>query len=256
MRGIGEEIPRRQVLVVMMQDGRPAGGARSPLPEDYKIVIGTTDVDLRIDRVSSDVSAVLGREPTELIGQTLFGIVHPDDLAGLMWALAQSTATRKGVALQVHFHVADGDARLCQALLLPMDPLPSFAFALFPGAPTGGSPGPDVERLLWETRRGIEAVGSSRDLAGLTEAGVPGLSLLTSRELDVVTRLLAGNRVPAIAKALFISQSTVRNHLSSVFRKLGARSQQELIDLLRSSTGATPGASGPPPEKVRSRHVR
>jgi len=38
--------------------------------------------------------------------------------------------------------------------------------------------------------------------------------------------------VPAIAGALFISQSTVRNHLSSVFRKLRVESQQELIDLL------------------------
>jgi DNA-binding CsgD family transcriptional regulator len=247
VRGIGEEIPPRHVLVVVMEGARPAGGARPSLPQGFKVVIGTTDVNLRIDRVSSDVSAILGREPTELIGQALFGIVHPDDLAGLMWALAQSTATGKGVSLQVHLDRAAGQAQLCQALLLPMDPLlptdplPSFAFALFPSEPTGGSPGPDVERLLWETRRGIEAVGSSRDLAGLTEAQVPGLSELTSRELHVVTRLLAGNRVPAIAKALFISQSTVRNHLSSVFRKLGVESQQELIDLLASSKDATSG---------------
>lgn len=37
----------------------------------------------------------------------------------------------------------------------------------------------------------------------------------------------------AIAKALYISQSTVRNHLSSAFRKLRVASQQELISLVR-----------------------
>ncbi len=238
VRTIGEEIPPRNVLVVM-EGRRPLRGARSPLSEDFKVVIGTTDVNLVIDRVSSDVDAVLGREPSELIGQALFRIVHPDDLAGLMWALAQSTSTGKGVAFYVHIHDAAGGARLCQVLLLPMDPLPSFAFALFPREPANGSPGPDVETLLWETRRGIEALGSSRDLARITEAQVPGLSALSSRELEVLTKLLAGNRVPAVARTLIVSQSTVRNHLSSIFRKLNVQSQQELIDLLRSKKDAT-----------------
>ena len=56
----------------------------------------------------------------------------------------------------------------------------------------------------------------------------------------MVTRLLAGKRVPAIAEALFVSQSTVRNHLSSVFRKLNVQSQQELIDLLVLRKDAAP----------------
>jgi DNA-binding NarL/FixJ family response regulator len=59
------------------------------------------------------------------------------------------------------------------------------------------------------------------------------MQLLTGRELDVVTRLLRGDRVPAIAGDMFLSQSTVRNHLSAIFRKLRIASQQELIHLLR-----------------------
>jgi DNA-binding NarL/FixJ family response regulator len=39
--------------------------------------------------------------------------------------------------------------------------------------------------------------------------------------------------VPAIAEALYLTQSTVRNHLSSVFQKLRVSSQQALIVLLR-----------------------
>jgi PAS domain S-box-containing protein len=62
---------------------------------------------------------------------------------------------------------------------------------------------------------------------------LPGLERLSRREIEVVRMLLVGDRVPVIARQLFISQSTVRNHLSSVFRKLRVSSQQELIVLLR-----------------------
>ncbi len=86
----------------------------------------------------------------------------------------------------------------------------------------------------------VYSVGSSRDFAGLTDAGLPGLSELSSRELEIVTMLLAGDRVPAIARKLFIAQSTVRNHLSSVFGKLNVGSQQELIDSLRATKDRTP----------------
>ena len=57
---------------------------------------------------------------------------------------------------------------------------------------------------------------------------------LTRRELDIVTLLVAGDRVRSIAQRLFLSQSTVRSHLSVIFSKFGVRSQSELLDLLRS----------------------
>jgi PAS domain S-box-containing protein len=67
---------------------------------------------------------------------------------------------------------------------------------------------------------------------------LPGLERLSRREIEVVRMLLLGDRVPVIARQLFISQSTVRNHLSSVFRKLRVSSQQELIVLLRERDSA------------------
>ena len=70
------------------------------------------------------------------------------------------------------------------------------------------------------------------------QAAVPGLTRLSARERDIVRRLLDGDRVPAIAGCLFLSQSTVRNHLAHVYRKLGVGSQQELINLLRHSDDA------------------
>jgi DNA-binding NarL/FixJ family response regulator len=57
---------------------------------------------------------------------------------------------------------------------------------------------------------------------------------LSTREREVLARLLDGERVASIAADLFVSQSTVRNHLSSIFRKVGVHSQSELIRQLRS----------------------
>jgi len=170
--------------------------------------------------------------PMGLVGQSIFQIVHLEDLTGLMWALAQSTSTAKGVALHVHVHRGHGQAQLCQMLLLPMDPPPTFAFALRSVEQSEASPESEVDALLGATR-GHDVFGSSHSLASISQPQIPGMSELSSRELDVLTRLLAGYRVPAIAKVLFVSQSTVRNHLSAIFRKLNVESQQELIDLLR-----------------------
>ncbi|MGD8859736.1 MAG: response regulator [Myxococcales bacterium] len=54
-------------------------------------------------------------------------------------------------------------------------------------------------------------------------------SLLTRREADVARMLIDGLGPPQISERLGISISTVRNHLQSAFRKIGARSQVELI---------------------------
>jgi DNA-binding CsgD family transcriptional regulator len=60
-----------------------------------------------------------------------------------------------------------------------------------------------------------------------------GWSTLSRREREVIEDIALGDRVPLIATRLYISQSTVRNHLSSAFRKLKVSDQQELVALLR-----------------------
>ena len=67
----------------------------------------------------------------------------------------------------------------------------------------------------------------------------PDLDLLSRRERDVVTHLLQGHRVVSIAELLEVSEHTVRNHLKSIFRKLGVHSQAELVDRLHSVSVAS-----------------
>ena len=40
---------------------------------------------------------------------------------------------------------------------------------------------------------------------------------------------------PEIARSMYLSQSTVRNHLTAVYRKFGVHSQRELLELLTST---------------------
>lgn len=56
---------------------------------------------------------------------------------------------------------------------------------------------------------------------------------LTAREATVVSLLTDGLSNSAIAQTLFISPETVRKHLQTVFRKMGARSRLEVVAKLR-----------------------
>ena len=78
----------------------------------------------------------------------------------------------------------------------------------------------------------------------------PLLRELTAREREVLEHLMQGSRVQSIANALFISQSTVRNHLKAIYRKLDVSSQAELIEKVRSL--ARPGAPEDPMTPQRS----
>ena len=62
---------------------------------------------------------------------------------------------------------------------------------------------------------------------------------LTSRQSEVLGRLVGGERVSTIAKALFVSQSTVRNHLVGIFKQFGVHSQSELLALLTADAEST-----------------
>jgi PAS domain S-box-containing protein len=55
----------------------------------------------------------------------------------------------------------------------------------------------------------------------------PSANNLTDREQEILKLLAAGNSTKAIAARLYISASTVRNHIHSVLMKLGVQSRLE-----------------------------
>lgn len=52
---------------------------------------------------------------------------------------------------------------------------------------------------------------------------------LTERELEVIDKTLTGKGNKAIANELYIEESTVKNHLKSIYKKLSVSSRSELI---------------------------
>jgi len=103
--------------------------------------------------------------------------------------------------------------------------------------------GSEVPRAKLEDALSRIAIEISRiGFAGSAPAAAPDHELLhglPAREREIVTLLLQHHRVPAIARLLSIRPSTVRNHLKKVFKRLGVRSQQDLLMLLQNERART-----------------
>lgn len=67
------------------------------------------------------------------------------------------------------------------------------------------------------------------DPALATDSLVAGESPLTARETEVLRAARGGSSVAAIARTLFLSEGTVRNHLSSAIGKTGAGNRTEAV---------------------------
>lgn len=91
----------------------------------------------------------------------------------------------------------------------------------------------DAIQLRAAVEMALAPVSTRSRRKGPAPASIPGLAALSAREREVLDQLLDNRRAPAIAKTLFISHHTVRNHLKNIFAKLKVSSQQELLDLFR-----------------------
>ena len=78
-----------------------------------------------------------------------------------------------------------------------------------------------------------------RKLTGLSEVaefnGTDGLATLSPREQEIAACYASGKTSREIAEMLCISQTTVRNHVATVYRKLGLGNKTELVNLLVAS---------------------
>lgn len=61
---------------------------------------------------------------------------------------------------------------------------------------------------------------------------------LTARESEIMVRYAGGETYSAISVALALSPSTVRNHISRCFMKLGVKNKAELANLMSNKARA------------------
>jgi DNA-binding CsgD family transcriptional regulator len=235
---------RSRALWLVVPSGHDAGvPTPEPTPATWPntvsgLIVGSFDAEWRIQRVSVDIERVLGRPVEEMVGRKVTEEVHPDDLPRLFAAAAQCLVDLAAAGVSLSWRHRSGDWVQLHCIITRLaDETLTFGFAC-----TLGTAGDKVdagraatlERHLWRIAREVEMSGVIAGFSRVPDPReIPGLSELSGRQWEVLTRLLRGERVPAIAKALFVSQSTVRNHLGDVFRKLRVHSQPELLELLR-----------------------
>jgi DNA-binding NarL/FixJ family response regulator len=77
------------------------------------------------------------------------------------------------------------------------------------------------------TRRLLERFSGS--LPGADDRPPPSLAMLTEREREILTLLASGRSNAELGAALYLSEPTIKTHLSSIFRKLGVRDRVQAV---------------------------
>jgi len=250
----GDQIPVCAVAYAIEVDGERLGVGvcvpqselgrlgRHPLSLSKDLVpiaVGLARADWTIEAISSEANELIGRQPAECVGLRLVDMMRPNEAAELKDQFRRAPAA-PFVLQRIHFETSSGRSIQVSLLVAPVEHAADrIRFALV---------GRSEERFPWaighdqELELRLRRIGADLRAAGMIDSmtafpspdGHVRIGQLTSKQWEILSRLLRGERVPTIAKALFISQSTVRNHLSAVFQTFGVHSQAELIEHLRS----------------------
>ncbi len=89
------------------------------------------------------------------------------------------------------------------------------------------APARDLAAAIRRVMAGERVVDPALAIAALSNGGSP----LSPRERDVLAAARDGAGIAAIAAALYISEGTVRNHLSAAIQKLGVHNRVEAARL-------------------------
>jgi len=222
------------------------------------MVMGTLDPRWRVRRISVEVTDVLGFAQEDCVGVPVLDAVHPMDAPTLlshMTSLALD-ATAGSLHLRVRRKQKGWQPSRVVVCSLMASKYTPFAFALSPLADVPPATEADRVRDLEGRLRRIATEVRAAGITPLSVApSVPGdldvLAELSPRQHEVLQRLVSGQRTPVIARELFLSQNTVRNHLSAIFRRFGVHSQSQLLERLKSLSGPTT-ATAPDPVPIET----
>lgn len=163
--------------------------------------------------------------------------------ASLREALALTAATPPDVAvidvnlpdgngLDLVRELRSGSATIGIVVLTMYDDDATMFAALDAGASSLVTKTSTTEQVLSAARHALAAPGtfSAMDLAGAMRRKMAnGAPRLSQREADVLLLLSEGLSIGAIAKRLFVSESTVKSHVSKLYEKLGASNRSQAL---------------------------
>jgi DNA-binding CsgD family transcriptional regulator/PAS domain-containing protein len=202
------------------------------------IAVGSLDLELRVTRISADTQDLIGRRADSLTGMSFVELVHPDDVASFLMAVGRALSHGSGVGLRLRVSDGTGAWARVRVLITPLRGGSSAHLGIVMSAAHAtddeAERAADLEQRLWRIALEVQAAGVMDAMHTLPEhPQLPPAQDLSSRQWEVLARLQRGERVPGIAREMFLSQSTVRNHLAAIFRKTGVHSQADLLAMLR-----------------------
>jgi DNA-binding CsgD family transcriptional regulator len=200
-----------------------------------------TDREWRIEHRSGDVRDMLG-ETDASIGAPLLATVHPSDAPSFILTAIQAMLSRRSLIGRGRFRAINDSWRDTVYLVAALDEHEPPRLGVVLGVPSE-DPEIDIRTRGMELEQHLRRIAMEVRTAYLLPAAIDRvppdrvrlLAELSERQLEIVTRLVNGERVPAIANTMHLSPSTVRNHLTAIFRKFGVHSQVDLITLLKRS---------------------
>lgn len=202
------------------------GGSHDPGAEPPPIAMAMTNHEWSIDLANAELEQILGRSHEPYIGSSLLALFRPGAAADLL-ATIDGGARGASATVEVRLRTASGTWRPVLAMIVPLcahnPPRLFVAFAPVPQAATYDRVG--LESILSTVSDCL--CGSATRFRMRTPS--PRLSPRQWEILDMVSK---GERVRDIADTLFLSASTVRNHLATIYRKFGVHSQAELLSRL------------------------
>jgi DNA-binding CsgD family transcriptional regulator len=217
-------------LWILMPEAELRGFADLATPTS-SLVIAMTDHDWQIDYVSADPQ-LMGASARELHGAPLLGFVHPSVAAEFLQAAASAVTDRMAVTVKTRLRAGPDGWEERYVLLVPMcehEP-PRLGVVVTAGPLTEGTPEPMLRPHLAHSALEADARGALRALPSLADN--PAAADLSPRQVQIISHLIDGENVDGIARALYLSPSTVRNHLTAIYRKFGVHSQAELLAAL------------------------
>ncbi|MDT7547541.1 MAG: hypothetical protein QOE99_3651 [Actinomycetota bacterium] len=201
------------------------------------------DATSRLSAIGVGAAGLLGWRSTRL-DTPLQDAVHPGDAPRLMLALHHSAADRREQFLELRLRGVGGEWVPALFQVSPLDGREPLRYAVAIRLPDRETQAAwdRVSRLeghLWRVALEVQAARIG-NRASLLEAwwDLPEVAELSERQAEILRRVVVGERIGDMAEDLSVTESTIRNHLSSIYLKFGVHSQAELLSRLMGPRGA------------------
>lgn len=206
--------------------------AAAETPDVLDLFTRTTDGVMAVDSTCRVIlwnraaESILGYTPADVLGRACHEVVRGRDPTGNLFChphcsvLTMARRDEPAHAYDITTPAKDGsERRLNVSTILVPSSSGNIAVHLFRDVTAAGA-----------ARLAAAADGTGEDTA---RANPPGTfsDQLTAREREILRLMARGEGTQAMAKRLFISTATVRNHTQSILTKLAVHSRLEAVAL-------------------------